>query len=87
MLGNRSSYAFSLATNVPVHFCNPASLWQRGSSENTNGLLRQYFSKGTAPSVHTDERLAAAAELTGRPRKTQPGPGSHCSRRRSAAGR
>ncbi|MFI5758761.1 IS30 family transposase [Streptomyces sp. NPDC051569] len=64
-------HAFSLTTNVPVYFCDPASPWQRGSNENTNGLLRQYFPKGTDLSVHAREHLAAvAAELNGRPRKT-----------------
>jgi transposase, IS30 family len=62
---------FSLATDMPVFFCDPASPWMRGSNENTNGLLRQYFPKGSDLSVHSPEHLAAvAAELNGRPRKT-----------------
>ncbi len=64
-------HQFAVATDVPVYFCDPASPWQRGSNENTNGLLRQYFPKGTDLSVHEPEQLAAvAAELNSRPRKT-----------------
>jgi IS30 family transposase len=56
---------------MPVFFCEKASPWQRPSNENTNGLLRQYFPKGTDLRVHApDQLVAVAAELNTRPRKT-----------------
>ena len=61
----------TVATDLEVYFCDPHSPWQRGSNENTNGLLRQYFPKGTSLAVHSKARLEeVAAELNARPRKT-----------------
>ena len=62
---------FSLATDIQVYFCDPQQPWQRGSNENTNGLLRQYFPKGMDLSNINQNRLnAVARQLNERPRKT-----------------
>jgi len=62
---------FGVDTGVAVYFCDPRSPWQRGSNENTNGLLRQYFPKCSDLALHSQADLdAVAAELNGRPRQT-----------------
>jgi len=60
-----------LATNIDVYFCDPQNPWQRGSNENTNGLLRQYFPKGIDLSAYSQAKLnSVARRLNERPRKT-----------------
>jgi IS30 family transposase len=63
--------SFTVATGVPIYFCDPHAPWQRGSNENTDGLLRQYMPKGTDLTKHSAEvLLCIQRSLNGQPRKT-----------------
>ena len=68
---HRDALRLTIEADLPVYFCDPHSPWQRSTNETTNGLLRQYFPKGTDLSVHGPEELdRVAAGLNGRPPKT-----------------
>ena len=68
---------FSIASGVPVYFCDPRSPWQRGSNENTNGLLRQYFPKGRTDLGHSARTISIASPPNSTTGLDKPSDGDH----------